>query len=78
MLETIKIRRNVDIDARDLITPSDAARLCGRNVNTIVSMMNSCDLPSYELPQPEGVTGGRVQRYTSRKAVAALPKTARK
>lgn len=78
MIEVVKMRREADVDASDLITPSDAARLCKRNVNTVVTMMNAGDLPWFELPPVEGIEGGRVQRYTSRKAVLALPKTNRR
>lgn len=73
MVEVVRVRRESDVDEQDLISPAEAGRISGRSVFTIVSMMNAGTLPWYELPGAEEIDG-RHQRYTSRRAVQALPK----
>jgi len=71
MLKLVRQPVEVDVAEDDLIAPSDAARITGRTVQNIVSLMQIDKLPIFVLPQDERI---RRQRFTSRRAVLALPK----
>ena len=63
----------VSVDRDDLISVSDAADLRGVKIPTILYLMGVGDLPTYQfLTDPSGEK--RIPKYTSRKAVEALPK----
>lgn len=65
----------VEWDDDDLITPQEAADLRGDNyVTNIIDMMDSGTLPRFQYVY--GVKG-KIQKYTSRKAVEALNKSDR-
>lgn len=73
MLQLVTSAVEVEVSESDLIAPSDAARLSSRTVQGIVTLMKIGRLPTYMLPNDERQ---RPQRFTSRRAVEALPKRA--
>ena len=75
MLQLKREPVEVAIDERDLLTPKDAATLSARSLTTILSLMALDSLPIYVLP---GDKRKRPQRFTSRAAVEAMPKSRRK
>ena len=76
MLQIVRTKVPASIDQFDLITPQEAAKISGRKITTIVNLINLGFLPWYELPFG-GENRARVQRYTSRVAVLAMPKEKR-
>ena len=72
MLEIYKATKPIDIDESDVITLAEAARLSNRRLPSVAVMLDRGTLPWYEYPANMPGKGG--QRYTSRKAVLALPK----
>lgn len=75
MLQLKREPVEVAIDERDLLTPQDAATISARSLTTILSLMALDSLPIYVLP---GDKRKRPQRFTSRAAVEAMPKSRRK
>lgn len=69
MLQLVTTTIEVDVDEKDLIAPGDAARLSGRTVQGIVTLMATGKLPTYFLPYDNRK---RPQKFTSRAAVLAL------
>jgi hypothetical protein len=75
MIEVIKTSREVDVDENDLIGVDEAAKLSNRSISAIAAMLERGTLPWYQLPKFGGrMERKRIQRFTSRKAVEALPK----
>jgi hypothetical protein len=72
MLEIYKATKPIDLDESDVIPLAEAARLSGRRLPSLAVMLDRGSLPWYEYPPHMPGKGG--QRYTSRKAVLALPK----
>jgi hypothetical protein len=63
----------IEVDRDDLVSVSDAADLRGVKIPTIVYLMNTGDLPTFQfMTDPSGEK--RIPKYTSRKALEALPK----
>lgn len=77
-LEVFKLTRvpeSTYVEDDDLIAISDAARLRDVSVQAIANAMSMGDLPEYFMVNPFGLPKTvRAQRFTSRKAVEALPK----
>jgi len=68
------VSRLAEVDEDDLISVTEAAKISGRNLVTIIGMMERFALPWYQLRGiDEALPNERVQRFTSRKAVLALP-----
>lgn len=64
------------IDKDDLITIKEAADIRGVAIPAIMRMMDAGSLPSYQLI--DSISGeGRIQRFTSRKAVEEMGKSDR-
>jgi hypothetical protein len=76
VLQIVRTKVPASIDQSDLITPQEAAKISGRKITTIVNLINLGFLPWYEFPFG-GVNRARVQRYTSRVVVLAMPKEKR-
>lgn len=77
MLEVVRTSRPVSVDENDLVSLADAARLSGRSITAVAALMERGSIPWYQLRAPAAkVEGERVQRFTSRRAVEALPKRA--
>lgn len=74
MLQLIRQPVEVAMSEHDLITPVDAANLSGRKLTTILGLMAVDSLPTFVLP---GDNRQRRQKFTSRRAVEALPKVRR-
>lgn len=72
MIQVVRCRVEVELDQEDIISIEEASRLSGRALTTIANLVSTGSLPWYELP-PFGDIKQRVQRFTSRKAVLALP-----
>ena len=62
----------VEVDQEDLISISEAARVRGVTIASIANAMSMGDLPTFQFATE--IAGVRIQRFTSRKAVEALPK----
>jgi len=60
--QVVRIERPVEIDADDLISAADAAKLLQVGISTITRMMDSGKLPEYA-KQDRGLSR---QRYTSK------------
>jgi hypothetical protein len=73
VIQIVKTERHIEVDENDLIGVAEAARLAGRTISTIVSMMESGTLPWYQLAFGNEQRK-RVPKFTSRKAVEAIPK----
>lgn len=65
---------SVIVDQDDLIGVADASRLSGRGIAAIMNLLDRHVLPWYQLRSvADAIPNERVQRFTSRKAVLALP-----
>lgn len=63
-----------DVVMSDLISVKQAAEISGYTVSGIMRKMDVGDLPTYQLGDPTIKSDYEMQKLTSRKAVAALPK----
>lgn len=77
MIQIVKSEKHVEVDESDLIGVAEASRLSNRTISTIVSMMDSGALPWYQLAFGNEQRK-RVPKFTSRRAVEALPKEKRR
>lgn len=78
MQQVTIVSKPAKVAENDLVSVSEAARISGRNIATIMGLMDRFVLPWYQLRAVGGeVAGERVQRFTSRAAVEALPKVRR-
>jgi hypothetical protein len=74
MFEISRAAKRVHIDEDDVISIAEAARVSGRRIPEIADLINRFRLPWYQLRQPDAALESEdVQRFTSRKAVEALP-----
>lgn len=79
MQEVVRISRPIQIDESDLISIDEAAQMSKRAMSVISNMIDRGTLPWYQLRAVgDTVPGERVQRFTSRKSVMALPKPSKK
>jgi hypothetical protein len=69
------IPTQVEVDQDDLISISEAARLRGVSIPAISNAMSMGDLPVFQFLTE--MPNARIQRFTSRRAVEALPKAKR-
>ena len=70
-----RVATETQVDADDLIAISDASRLRDVSVAAIANAMTMGDLPELFKVNPHELPDSvRAQRFTSRKAVEALPK----
>jgi len=76
MLEIVRTAQNVEIDERELISIDEASKMSGRSISAIAAMLERGTLPWYQFLPPEN-EGKRIQRFTSRRAVAQLTKKRR-
>jgi len=74
MLRVIRTTEEVDVDESDVISLKDASGLSGRKMPSIGNLLDRGVLPWFEMPMPTALRSKRTPRYTSRKAVLALPK----
>lgn len=75
MQEIYMSSRPAIINENDLLSMKEAAELSGRSMSSISQLMDRLVLPWYQLRGVGDVLPNeRVQRFTSRKAVLALPK----
>ena len=64
-----------EVDEGDVLPPIAAARELGVTIAMVVRLMEDGSLPAYSVEDEDKVAASRrIQRYTSRKAVAALKK----
>lgn len=70
MKQVIRTKIDVEVDETDLVGIDEAAKMSGRKLTTIVTLVNSGYLPWFELDFDKSAK--RPKKYTSRKAVAAL------
>ena len=75
MLKFERQQKTVDLDENDVVTLAEAARMSGRSIPVIAGMLDRGSLDWYEYP-PQ-IPGKSGQRFTSRRAVLALPKVRR-
>lgn len=74
MFEITRAAKKVHVDESDVISISEAARISGRRIPEVADLINRFRLPWYQLRQPDSALESEdVQRFTSRKAVEALP-----
>ena len=75
MFEAKRVFQPIEVDESDLISLDEAAKVSKRTISVISNMLDRGRLPWYQLRPTEGVViGERIQRFTSRTALAALPK----
>lgn len=77
MLQVVKKTVEIDVDESDLITIDEAARETGRTITAIVAMMDRGTLPWYQMMPVGNIQRKRIPKYTSRRALFALPKDKR-
>lgn len=77
MIKIVRETIEVDVDESDLITIDEAARLSDRTIPTIAGMLDRGKLSWFELPAFGNETRKRIQRFTSKREVLALPKEKR-
>lgn len=74
MYEMIRTSQRVELPEDDVITLEQAAQLSDRAITVIGAMLDRGRLPWYQWrPAGDAMRGERVQRFTSRKAILALP-----
>jgi hypothetical protein len=73
VFEIVRTAKRANVTEDDLVSLSEASRLSNKSVSALGALLDRGTLPWYELHDRRGVEGERIQRYTSRAAVAALP-----
>jgi hypothetical protein len=74
MFEITRTAKKIQTNEDDVISMAEAARISQRRIPEIADLMNRFRLPWYQFRQPDAALESEdVQRFTSRKAVEALP-----
>jgi len=73
MYEVVRTTKKVQVFEDDVISLDVAAQISGRAVSVIANMLDRGRLPWLQYRPRDTVAGERIQRFTSRRAVMALP-----